>query len=219
MPSDLRKRCSRDFDEAVGPPLYSGAHGCPTSTRSCLVWHGDGVERHCDHDRRHPRVGRCGVRRRPTRRSVARVLRPRDGLGRVRGHIHRVSEVRQGRPVVAAEPELELVRRVLPLSLPAIAVVALVAGLVGGTDAAISASLGRGPRVRQLRVLRGVGGLRGSHLAHAALRGRARWLPGPDGDPDRPAPAPGATGVVLGRRLRGRLRRRHGGAAARSRSR
>ena len=43
--------------------------------------------------------------------------------------------------MVAAEPELELVRRVLPLSLPAIAVVALVAGLVGGTDAAISAGL------------------------------------------------------------------------------
>ena len=43
--------------------------------------------------------------------------------------------------MVAAEPELELVRRVIPLSLPAIVVVALVAGLVGGTDAAISASL------------------------------------------------------------------------------
>ena len=44
--------------------------------------------------------------------------------------------------MVAAEPELELVRRVLPLSLPAVAIVALVAAVVGGTDAAISAGLG-----------------------------------------------------------------------------
>ena len=44
--------------------------------------------------------------------------------------------------MVAAEPELELVRRVLPLSLPAIVIVAVVAAVVGGTDAAISAGLG-----------------------------------------------------------------------------
>jgi len=43
--------------------------------------------------------------------------------------------------VAAAEPELELVRRVLPLSVPAIAAVALVAGLLGGADAAYSATL------------------------------------------------------------------------------
>lgn len=44
--------------------------------------------------------------------------------------------------MVATEPELELVRRVLPLSVPAIAAVVLVAAVVGGTDAAISAGLG-----------------------------------------------------------------------------
>jgi hypothetical protein len=43
--------------------------------------------------------------------------------------------------VATAEPELELVRRVLPFSVPAIAVVALVAGLIGGADAAYSAGL------------------------------------------------------------------------------
>ena len=40
---------------------------------------------------------------------------------------------------MSAEPELELVRRVLPFSLPAAAAVALVGGLTGGGDAAISA--------------------------------------------------------------------------------
>ena len=47
--------------------------------------------------------------------------------------------------MVAAEPELELVRRVLPFSVPAIIIVALVAAVVGGTDAAISA--GESPAV------------------------------------------------------------------------
>lgn len=43
--------------------------------------------------------------------------------------------------VAAAEPELELVRRVLPLSVPAIALVAVIAGVVAGADAALSAGL------------------------------------------------------------------------------
>jgi hypothetical protein len=44
--------------------------------------------------------------------------------------------------VVATEPELELVRRVLPLSVPAVILVALVAGVLGGAGAAVSAGLG-----------------------------------------------------------------------------
>ncbi len=43
--------------------------------------------------------------------------------------------------MATAEPELELVRRVLPLSVPAIAAAAILGGLFGGRDAALSAAL------------------------------------------------------------------------------
>jgi hypothetical protein len=41
--------------------------------------------------------------------------------------------------VATAEPELELVRRVLPLSIAAVVVAAVIAGLFGGRDEALSA--------------------------------------------------------------------------------
>lgn len=44
--------------------------------------------------------------------------------------------------MATAEPELEVVRKVLPFSVPAVAIAALVAGMLAGSGAAISAALG-----------------------------------------------------------------------------
>ena len=43
--------------------------------------------------------------------------------------------------MVKAEPEREIVRRVLPLSIPAIAIAAVLGGVFSGRDAAVSAAL------------------------------------------------------------------------------
>jgi hypothetical protein len=44
--------------------------------------------------------------------------------------------------VATVEPEREMVRRALPLAVPALAVAILLGGLLGGRDAAVSAALG-----------------------------------------------------------------------------
>jgi ATP synthase I chain len=43
--------------------------------------------------------------------------------------------------VATAEPEREIVRRILPLSVPAVALASVVGGLLGGADAAASAAI------------------------------------------------------------------------------
>ncbi len=165
---------------------------------------------------------RAGIPARPAPRHGNRVHgarhRPRGG----ERDLHRVSAVRQGRRVTTTvEPERELVRRLLPFSVPALAIAAGAGAAIGGSGAAWSAAIAIVVVALNFVAHAGVDGLGRPHLADGPDgRRTGRLRRAPRGLHGRP-PAAGQARLVLPARVRRRVRAGHdraprgGDAAAR----